>query len=200
MDNETRNALRMRQTKRMQDIWGWVLGAIGTASSVAGIWYFIVDMHSRRRFGWKHVEKLLKQMIRDIDRSKFEPDLVIGIGRGGAIVAGMLAGNLGNIPLYVIDTFMAKQNGIKKAHLRNTEGVPDIQDRSVLLVVGELYSGEDLKEGIEFVERQGVKELRTASMLTHPTTSVQPDFYGLETNVPLIAPWRISAKYREARI
>ncbi len=184
----------------MDDFWNWVIGAIGLASSIVGIGYFAADIHNKRNFGWKHVEKLLKQMIRDIDRAKFDPDIVVGLGRGGAILAGILAGNLGHIPLYVIDTYSEKRSGIKEVRLRNTEFFPDIAGQRVLLVVGELYTGEDLRRGIEFIESRGAGDLRTMSLLTHPTASVMPDFYGIETAKPLTAPWRITAKYREARI
>lgn len=184
----------------MDDFWNWVIGAIGLASSIVGIGYFAADIHNKRNFGWKHVEKLLKQMIRDIDRASSTPTSLLAWVAAGPSSLELLAGNLGYIPLYVIDTYSEKRSGIKEVRLRNTEFFPDIAGQRVLLVVGELYTGEDLRRGIEFIESRGAGDLRTMSLLTHPTASVMPDFYGIETAKPLTAPWRITAKYREARI
>jgi uncharacterized protein len=177
-----------------------VLGVISAVASIATIYLFSEEMRNRKQFGWKHVEKLVKALINKMQVQQYKPDVIIGIGRGGAILAGILAGNLGHVPLAVMDTIIDRSTGISSAKIRYPATCPDIRDKSVLLVVGELYSGEDLKQGMEFVKRKHPKEVRTASLLTHPAASVRPDYVGLESAKPLTAPWRITESYRMQRL
>lgn len=176
------------------------LGVISTVASVVSIYLFAEELRNRRQFGWKHVDKLVRKIILSIQRDDFKPDLVIGLGRGGAILAGILAGNMNHLPLVVLDTILEKEGGMSTVRVRFPQSCPPLRDLNVLLVVGELYSGEDLKKGIDFVRRRHPKSIRTASLLSHPAASIQPNFLGLESDRPLSAPWRISDHYRTQRL
>jgi hypoxanthine phosphoribosyltransferase len=173
---------------------------LSVAASAVTIYLFAEELQNRRRFGWKHVEKLVEGLLDDMRTRDYSPDLVLGVGRGGAILAGMLAGNLGHLPLAVVDTILDRSAGISRATIRFPECCPDLRDKDVLIVVGELYSGEDLRRGIEFAERQNPRAIKTATLLTHPAASIRPDFVGLETAKPLSAPWRISEHYKLKRL
>ena len=157
-------------------------------------------MRSRRRFGWKQVEKLVKAMLNEMQARSYKPDLVLGIGRGGSILAGMLAGNLGHLPMAVLDTVLDHPEGISKVDFRFPDCCPPIKGKRVLLVVGELYSGEDLRHAIDYTRRRHPAEIKTASLLTHPAASVRPDFVGMESSKPLTAPWRITDAYKVHRL
>lgn len=177
-----------------------LVGVIGLVASVVSIYLFAEDLRSRRRFGWKHVEKLVKELIADMGRRGYVPDLILGVGRGGSILAGMLAGNLGHLPLAVVDTILDRSSGTSTASIRYPECCPSLEGKSVLIVVGELYSGEDLRHGIEFAKERNPREIKTATLLTHHAASVRPDFVGMQTDKPLTAPWRISEQYRQKRL
>lgn len=49
------------------------------------------------------IERDLIRVLKYIDESDFRPELVLGLGRSGAFVGGWLAGNLGSLPIEVID-------------------------------------------------------------------------------------------------
>jgi uncharacterized protein len=172
---------------------------LSVAGSATSIYLFGEQMRSRRSFGWKHMEKLVLKLIAEIHSCDYTPDLVLGVGRGGAILAGMLAGNLDHVPLAVVDTILDHSTGTTSAKIRFPEACPPLRDKSVLIVVGELYSGEDLRQGIEFVKRRHPREIKTATLLTHPAASVRPTFVGQQTDKPLTAPWRLTDRYKEKR-
>ncbi|ERR1700722_265077 len=174
-----------------------IVTVVGSATS---IYLFGEEMRSRRSFGWKHMEKLVRKLIAEIHHRDYTPDLVLGVGRGGAILAGMLAGNLDGVPLAVVDTIIDHSTGTSSAKIRYPESCPSLKDKSVLIVVGELYSGEDLRQGVEFAKRRHPREIRTATLLTHPAASVRPDFVGQQTDKPLTAPWRLTDRYKEHRV
>lgn len=177
-----------------------LLGILSFVASGATIYLFAEDMRSRRRFGWKQVDKLVLRLIEELRARGFEPDLVLGVGRGGAIVGGMLAGNMGHLPFAVLDTELGHPNGIGTVSFRFPGSCPTVRDKKVLAVVGELFSGEDLRHAMEFIGRRHPRELRTASLLTHPAASVRPDFVGLLSDRPLTAPWRLTDAYRMRRL
>jgi hypoxanthine phosphoribosyltransferase len=169
-------------------------------TSATTLYLFAEEMRSRRRFGWKQVEKLVREMIDDMQSRSYKPELVLGVGRGGAILAGMLAGNLGHLPLAVMDTVLEHPDGVSRVEFRFPHCCPDLKGKRVLVVVGELYSGEDLRHAIDYVRTCEPAEIKTASLLTHPAASVRPDFVGLNSGKPLSAPWRITDAYRLHRL
>lgn len=175
------------------------LAVLSALASAVTLYLFLERLKDRRQFGWKHVERLVKKLLSDIQRQDYKPDIVLGVGRGGAILAGMLAGNLGHLPLAVVDTVLDRSSSINTATVRFPECCPSLRDKEILLVVGELYSGEDLRAGMEFAKERLPRGIKTASLLTHPAASVRPDFVGIETERPLTAPWRITDIYKTRR-
>jgi hypoxanthine phosphoribosyltransferase len=176
------------------------LAVLSTAASASTVYLFAEEMRSRRRFGWKQVTKLVKEMLTDMRKRGYTPDLVLGVGRGGSILAGMLAGNMGHLPLAVLDTVLDHPQGVSRVEFRFPDCCPTLRDKKVLIVVGELYSGEDLRQAIEFVQRRHPREIKTASLLTHPAASVHPDFIGFQSAKPLSAPWRMTEAYKVHRL
>lgn len=176
------------------------LAVLSTFASVSTVYLFAEEMRSRRRFGWKQVTKLVREMLTDMRTRGYTPDLVLGVGRGGSILAGMLAGNMGHLPLAVLDTVLEHPQGVSRVEFRFPDCCPPLRDKNVLIVVGELYSGEDLRHAIEFVRRRHPREIKTASLLTHPAASVRPDFIGFQSAKPLSAPWRMTDAYKFHRL
>jgi uncharacterized protein len=176
------------------------LAVLSAVASTSTVYLFAEEMRSRRRFGWKQVTKLVRDMLTDMRTSGYTPDLVLGVGRGGSILAGMLAGNMGHLPLAVLDTVLEHPHGVSHVKFRFPDCCPALRDKNVLIVVGELYSGEDLRHAIEFVQRRHPREIKTASLLTHPAASVRPDFIGFQSAKPLSAPWRMTDAYKIHRL
>jgi hypoxanthine phosphoribosyltransferase len=112
----------------------------------------------------------------------------------------MLAGNLGLVPLVVLDTILEKTNGVSHARIRFSEACPPLKDKAVLVVVGEVYSGEDLKVGIDYVKRRHPRVVKSGTLLTHPAAGIFPDFIAMESDRPLSAPWRITDQYKHQRL
>ena len=176
------------------------LSVFGAVAAILTVILFVDQFKDRTGFGWRHVDRLIKKLLREMRLRGYSPDLVLGVGRGGAIVAGMIAGNIGLVPLAVLDTELRHENGVNTASLRYPECCPSLKDKSVLIVVGELYSGQDMLMAMKYVESQGPQEIKTVALLTHPASSVRPDFIGFESQKPLTAPWRISEDYKQARL
>jgi hypoxanthine phosphoribosyltransferase len=177
-----------------------VVTVLSVVGSLIAIWQLTIYFQDRDRLSWRVVEKCMKSILKTMHQTNYRPDLIVGVGRGGAIVAGMLAGNLGHVPLFVVDTEIDRTTRSVKANIRFQGLLPDVTGKKVLVVVGELYSGEDLRTVTEFVESHKPAQVLTMSLFSHPAASITPDYLGRQTKRPLDAPWRISDVYRTRRL
>ncbi len=171
----------------------WILTGIGTVASLIALYEFL-EQRRRRNVSWRKVEQLVRRLIEDIEISSFTPNLILGVGRGGSIIAAMLATNMeGRIQLALLDTeFVHDQPGRKNVILRRPDLVPPLAGRDVLVVVAELYSGQDLRAAVDFVETQGTNCFRSLALLSGPVSVIRPDFNGMKTKHEPLAPWRIT--------
>jgi hypoxanthine phosphoribosyltransferase len=161
-----------------------------------------VDQHRRKNISWRRVDEQVKDLVTEIERENFTPDLIVGVGRGGTIVAAMIATNLEDrIELACIDTEVEYDtSGRKHVKLRSPEGFPQLEGRHILLVVAELYSGQDLRDAIDYLEHEKCAQVRTLALLSGPSSVVRPHFIGLHTKHEPIAPWRLTETARTKRI
>jgi uncharacterized protein len=171
----------------------WVLTGIGTVASLIALYEFL-EQRRRRNVSWRKVDQLVIRLIDDIESSSFTPDLILGVGRGGSLIAAMLATNMeGRIQLACLDTeFDHDEPGRKNVILRRTDLVPPLAGRDLLVVVAELYSGQDLRAAVDFVETQGTNCFKSLALLSGPGSVIRPDFNGMTTKHEPLAPWRIN--------
>lgn len=173
---------------------------VSFVASVLTIGLFVQVQYERRSPSWYVVCKRVRCLIQQLNDDGYQPDMIVGIGRGGAIVGGMLAGNLGHVPLFVLDTIVDHSNHERSARLRYPGLCPHLLHLRILLVVGELYTGEDLRVAKHFIEEKAPAELRTLSLYSHPASTIRPDYVGGESKRPLTAPWRLTDVYRNTRV
>jgi uncharacterized protein len=166
---------------------------LGIAASLIAIWQFVEDRR-RKAISWRRIDKIVRELVSEVERSTFSPDLIVGVGRGGTLIAAMLATNMeGRIELACIDTEATwDAAGRKHVLLRSPERHPELKGRRVLLVVAELYSGQDMRDAINDLENRGTAELRTLAVLSGPSSNFRPAFVGLETEHEPVAPWRLT--------
>jgi hypoxanthine-guanine phosphoribosyltransferase len=84
--------------------------------------------------------------------------------------------------------------------LREPDRLPSLSGRHVLVIVAELYSGQDMRDAINHLEDQDPAELKTLAVLAGPSSNVSPTFVGLETKHEPLAPWRLTDAAKKGRI
>jgi hypoxanthine phosphoribosyltransferase len=179
----------------------WIVTAVGTVASVIALYEF-AERNRRRAISWKRIDRLVVELISELHRRAFTPDLILGVGRGGTIVAAMIATNLeGRVPLACVDTAEEHdKSGRKQVQLRDPERLPNVTGRQVLVVVAELYSGQDMRAALDYLETRDVAQLRTLAILCGPASVVRPDFVGFHTKHEPRAPWRLTEAGARGRI
>jgi hypothetical protein len=89
-----------------------VATVLSVMASAVTILLFLQYMRDRGRLTWRVVEACVKKVLAEMNEVDYKPDLVVGVGRGGAVVGGMLAGNLGHVVAAVIVTLAMVVAGI----------------------------------------------------------------------------------------
>jgi hypoxanthine phosphoribosyltransferase len=142
---------------------------------------------------WEEVREWTHELRAILLRNEFDPDLVIGLGRGGAILGGMVAGALGLKPVGTLD--MVHQPGAPKED-REIQGRLNLKDvKKAVLVQGEVRTGRSMEEAIEKIEEEAVEaktkvKLRKVALVVYPEVPIdeRPDWYKKLSRMD--PPWR----------
>lgn len=158
------------------------VGAVRTAlKSLSG------ELHlgSSEQMAWTTFGVLVGQLREKIaSDSEFSPDIVVSVGRSGATVGSILAGNLGPLPHLGIDRINSWSRE-KTALKRDVEIVPDVSvlssflmDKSVLCVMSECDTGFTLEAATkELEDLPGIGTVRTAVLFRAASTHFVPDYF-----------------------
>ena len=173
----------------------FVFQLLGLAGSIAGLISFYMALP--RLNTWRSVTKGARKIVKNLKLQEFRPEIVVCLGRGGCVFGGLLAGNLGIIPIIGIDREVINKGKDKQIRLIHLENVGNLKGKRILLVTGEVVTGTDLKTArIELEKQIGDPTLiKTASYTVCKSTSEYPDLFVKETNSPTKAPWRLLPAY-----
>jgi hypoxanthine phosphoribosyltransferase len=121
---------------------------------------FILEMFNFR-ISWERVLKGVIKFIKDFEEKseKYVPDLVIGVGRSGAIFGATLAANLGNKPfLSLHDEKFEDEYGNRRVKIN----VPlkldseELKNMKILITFAYVNSGETLRAALDYLTKSGI--------------------------------------------
>jgi hypoxanthine phosphoribosyltransferase len=156
------------------------------------------DARGLHELSWQEFDRLSRQLA-DEARA-FQPELVIGIAKGGIFLGGALAGLLG------LDFQPVRLVERSRDHSRPGQAPirqdmpPEVAGRRVLLVDDVSLSGNTLKLALKQAKSAGAKSVRTAVLLlrlgpTGKRVGVKPDYFALETGDLVVFPWDYELSY-----
>jgi hypoxanthine phosphoribosyltransferase len=135
---------------------------------------------------------LLKQAGR-IHRDGFQPEVIVGISRGGWIPARILSDFLENPNLANARVeYYVGINETKKVPQLTQCLSTDVNGKTILIVDEIADSGESLKLATVHASEQGASEVKTSTVYYKPWSTFRPDFYGKETRHWIVFPWEIN--------
>ncbi len=172
-----------------------IVGGIVSIGTIV-IWINQNRKRIRGKVSWKQVEKGVIQLKEDLIKANYYPTLIVGIGRGGSIIGALLSGTLGNIPIIVIDrvydwTYKERKDGFCE-NIKISKNI----DR-VLLVAGELHTGNTAKKYTEYFEKMGAKEIKMLTFMTESFPPFKPDYFYLQSDEKYLRfPWMLTKDYK----
>lgn len=170
----------------------YVLLGVGLAVTLYKTYNTIINFKS---FSWRDVDAMSKRIINIMSNDMYIPDVIVGIGRGGAIVGALLSGNMAipnkkqNIPLLGVDRIYEWRNG-RRIELHNPMvELGALAGKRVLLVAADVSSGDTMKMYLQTLREQGVSEIKTAALLKNVAATFKPDYYAREIAGTFRMPW-----------
>lgn len=137
------------------------------------------------RMSWGLFYQLSKDVAKKIKASSYQPDLVVGLARGGWALARVLCDFLGVKDLVSLKVehwgITATPDG--KAKLKYPFDI-DLRGRKVLVVDDITDTGESMRISVEYVKTLKPLEVRTAALRHITGSKFTPDYFAEEI------PWR----------
>lgn len=135
-----------------------------------------------REIGWAAFGEMARQLAGRI-ASRFRPDLVLGIVKGGVVVGGALAGAL-DVEFQPVRVDQRGRGGRRPSPGR----LPSLAGKRVLVVDDVAQSGKTLARARALATRAGAREVRSAVLVRRPGGS-RPDWYAVETAELVVFGW-----------
>ncbi|BFI75128.1 phosphoribosyltransferase [Sulfurisphaera ohwakuensis] len=131
---------------------------------------------------WEEVVDWSTQLAEKIKESKYDPDIIIAIARGGLVPARIVADVLGVIDILSIkiEHWVETASHTPEAKVKYPFKV-DLQGKKVLIIDDITDTGDSVELAKKYVkENFGPIEIRTATMqIIEASAKIKPDYYAM---------------------
>jgi hypoxanthine phosphoribosyltransferase len=148
------------------------------------------------RISWDAVIKYCEELA---EKTRgYEPDIIIGISRGGLVPARVLSDILDIKRVGIIGIVFYKKAGetIDKPEMTQELSM-DIKGKKVLLVDDVSDTGKSLRFAKECLENMGPSQVKVAALHYKPGSLIEPDYYIGTTTAWIVYPWEQHEVERE---
>lgn len=133
---------------------------------------------------------MLLTLAKRIRKSDFEPDVIVGVSRGGWPPARIISDLLENQNLANMRVVFYKDIGVRNRRPVITQPVTsDVAGKRVLVVDDVADSGLSLKAVSSHLTRKRARDLRVCTIYLKPNSVFVPDFFARVTSKWIIFPW-----------
>jgi len=144
------------------------------------------------KMSWNEVIFATRLLLPQI--AGYGPQVVVGVGVGGAIWGAVLAGSLHDLPLVVVDRRVSRKKNARHVELIGKGAITNNSDlisgKKLLLVNAEMISGQTILTAKELVESLQPDDIKLACIDFNTISSVRPDFAYASHNGVIQKPWR----------
>ena len=156
----------------------------------------MIEKFHCRLVTWRDIEVWSKDIVKKVVKSGYEPEIVIGLARGGLVPARLIADYLNIKDLYAVKTEHWGLTATPDGKAKLAQGLQvSIEGKKVLVVDDITDTGQSIKLALEHVVNHTPKEAKTATLLHITHSKYVPDYYSEE--VPeenwtwFIFPWNV---------
>ena len=154
-----------------------------TASSVGNNLEFEIP-------SWNQIYRLLLKLAEAVRKSGFEPDVIVGVSRGGWIPARIMSDLLETPKLANVTAEFYVGVAETKREPTITQPVSvSVKDKKVLVVDDVADTGESLKHVTLHLKNQGASEIKIVTIYYKPWSITVPHYYEKETRCWIVFPW-----------
>jgi hypoxanthine phosphoribosyltransferase len=147
---------------------------------------------------WQIIYEMLLAQTQKIQASQYQPNIIIGIAKGGTIPTRILS-----------DLMEISQTTNIQIKSYRTIAEPEIEplitqrlttsitNKKVLLVDDIADSGKTLKAAKMYLQEHKAKDIKIATLYAKPTSEIEPDFYEKKTSKWVVFPWEMKETLRK---
>jgi len=142
-----------------------------------------------RELTWGGFDALAHVLARKL--TDYDPELVIGIVKGGLFVGSAVAGRLRREFIPVRLSKRSRDRERLSPEVR-TEVPAEVKGKRVLVVDDVVQSGVTLRQAMTAIAAAGASEVRSAALVVHKRAkakAMRPDWFALETDDLVVFPW-----------
>ncbi len=145
---------------------------------------------------WRDIENWSKDVVRRMASSGYQPEIVVGLARGGLVPARLISDYLNIKDLYAVKTEHWGVTATPDGQAKLAQGLQvSIEGKKVLVVDDITDTGQSLRLAVEHIKAHKPAEVRSATLLHITHSKYVPDYYSQE--VPedrwtwFIFPWNV---------
>ncbi|MHC4741889.1 MAG: AAA family ATPase [Planctomycetota bacterium] len=166
-----------------------VLGGLLCIYEVAKVVKRIIQ--ERRVFSWREIQNAGDRLFDEIVKSEYRPDIIVGLGRGGAIVAGLIAARFREyepfhgkmIPIGILDRiYILDEKGERVDVVITGIHHLDVHEKNVLVLNADTYSGTTLNEARKALRWDRPSDVKRGSLFVFERRGrkpvLEPNFHG----------------------
>ena len=149
---------------------------------------------------WEEIQQSCLEIAKKTKTSRFKPDIIVGVARGGWIPARLIADILGIANLTSLGiSFYADIATTEKKPKITQPITTTIEDKAILMVDDVADTGHSLKVGRDHVAGLRPRSLKIATIYKKPWSIISPDYYTRETDAWIIFPWEQAESTRSLK-
>jgi hypoxanthine phosphoribosyltransferase len=139
---------------------------------------------------WNQIYRLLLKLAEAVRKSGFEPDVIVGVSRGGWIPARIMSDLLETPKLANVtaEFYVGVAETKREPTITQPVSLP-VKGAKVLVVDDVTDTGESLKLVNSHLKNQGASEIKIATIYYKPWSVIVPHCYEKETRCWIVFPW-----------
>src|SRR5262245_24545552 len=139
---------------------------------------------------WDEVYSMMLKLAENVKQSHFEPEVIVGVSRGGWPPARIMSDLLENQNLANMKVVFYRDIGLRNKTPLITQPVSsNIKGKSVLVVDDVSDTGHSLRVVFAHLRAKGAKRVKVCTLYLKPGSVVIPQFYAKKTSRWIIFPW-----------
>ncbi|MDD1764431.1 MAG: phosphoribosyltransferase [Candidatus Methanomethyliaceae archaeon] len=141
---------------------------------------------------WDDIQSSALTLANKISESGFYPEMIVGIARGGWVVARILSDLLDVRDLASVKIEFYKGVNDKERTPKITQPISESPKGKLVLIADDVAdSGESLLLAKRHIEDQGARVTKIATIHLKPWSKVQPEYYVSLTDSWVMYPWEV---------
>ena len=133
---------------------------------------------------------MLLDLAQQIRNDEYNPEIIVGVSRGGWPPARVMSDLLQNPKLANMKVEFYTDIGVRNKKPRITQPVTmEVVGKRVLVVDDVSDTGHSLRVVADHLRQKPVKELRVCTLYMKPQSIFRPDYYARTTKKWIIFPW-----------